>query len=342
MVHTRKAMKFIREEVPYQILVRIAKNSRITIRELSREIGVSHFTISKVLKELEARYHIYYTVELDEVALGFSEGRLITVKFENTPTREFLYNKFRRDVFVQDAYLGTGDFDLLLYVVGLTSKDFQTWQFKLRMDLSDYVPIFKTSTINEYIVGFLPLKNELIELSPILNKTEKAVLKAVNENSRIKLKELVNKAKTTQMRAIYILEKLEQKKIIRKFAALTQETDKKIILAYGATLTPVKNHQELALNLAKEFTTESFNGATSDYVLDVNINGTYDVFSMCTFKNGEEMSKRGAELVQTMWKTEKPKIDRAILTDIIVGKWPSHLEEYEKQREFIKSVVKQR
>ncbi|MDE1804258.1 MAG: Lrp/AsnC family transcriptional regulator [Candidatus Micrarchaeota archaeon] len=335
-----KLQRYVREDLPYRLLKELYKNSRVSLRGLAKELGVSHHTVAKTLERLEEEYEVAYTLELNEAALGFSEGKLITIKFETMPEREKLVERFRKDTFIQDAYLCTGDFDAILYVVGLTPQDFQRWQFNLRVDLSQHNPVMKFSSVNDYIIGFFPLRNEIIQSSVVLSETEKRVLCLLNENSRIKLSDLIKKAKTTQMKVIYIMKKLEEKNIVKGFAALMQKSDKRIFLAYGTALNPVKNHPELALSFAKELIGENFQEATNDYVLNIDINGGYDTFSMCTFKDGENMAKRGVEMLRTCWAAEKPKIDKAILTDIIVGKWPFHLEEYESIRKFVGSSSK--
>jgi DNA-binding Lrp family transcriptional regulator len=313
------------------------ENSRVSFRELGRKLNISHNTIATVIKNCQEKYSLVYTLELSEQALGFSEGRLITIKFEKIPDIGLLKEKFQKDSFVQDAYLASGDFDLLLYVVGLTAQDFQSWQFNLRKNFHDYGPLLKTSTVSYHTVGFFPLRNEIIMESAVLNNTDKRILALLNGDSRMKLKELIKKGNTTQMRVIYTVKKLKEKGIIRRFSALTQNPEKKLFLAYGALLTPIKEHSKLSLSLAAEYIKENLHEVTNECCLVVDANGAYDTFYICTFENGEMMAKRGPSLLKTLWAEENPKIESALLTGIIVGKWPFHLEEYRTYKEFVKA-----
>ncbi|MDE1828178.1 MAG: Lrp/AsnC family transcriptional regulator [Candidatus Micrarchaeota archaeon] len=339
----RETQEYVKSGLPYDILREIYKDSRVSLQELGRRFNISYHNIAAALKELEKRYDIEYTLELDEAALGFTEGRIITIKFENpAPSIDFLRERFTKDIFVQDAYLATGDFDLLLYVVGITSKDFKAWEWRLRMDLGEYRPVFKSSIMDEKSIGFLALRSELIKESPILSNSEKKVLMLLNNNSRARLKEICEKCKIKNpMHVVYILRKLKEKGIIKKFSALTQKPDKKIISAYGLRLIPTKeHHHKFFINFAKELLNETASEITNDYCFIADVTGAYDGMYLCTFEDGERLSKRGPDLIQRLWAVESPRIDRAMLTYLIIGKWPFHLEEYESYKRLFEKESK--
>jgi len=341
MSTSKKLEKYILTELPHKLLLELYKDSRISLQELGRRFNISNHTIFSVLNQLTREYKLIYTLELSERALGFSEGRIITIKFKETPEINYLKNRLQKDIFVQDAYLAEGDFNLLLYVVGTTSSmtnDFQEWLWNLRMELSEYKPILRVSTVNAYAIGFFPLRNELIKESTILSNTEKKVLSILNENSRMKLNEIVKASKTTQMKVIYTMEKLKEKGIIKRFTTLTNNTDKKIISAYGILLTPSKKHNTLLLNFSKELINEDLHEITNDYCLVASTNGSYDSFNICAFKSGETLQKRGPILIENLWTEENPRIKKVLLTDLIVGKWPFHLEEYEAYRKVVEKA----
>ena len=283
MVKNKKTQRYIEEELPYQILMHIYENSRAPLRELGRKLGISYHVIARVLKKYEEQYKIVYTLDLDPRALGFSEGRLITVKFNRMPDLDWLTKKLKKDIFVQDAYIAEGDFSLLLFVVGLSPDDFQFWQFKFRMDMAKYAPRVNFSNVNISYLGFLPLRNELIEKSEMITSAEKKVLTVLNGNSRVRLNDLVHESGLSYMRTIYILKKLQDRGIIKRFSALTQRPDKRLYYAYGMTLIPVEHHELLSVALAEETLREDLHSIVNDYGLTLNTNGTYDLFDMCAF-----------------------------------------------------------
>ncbi|MCL4373567.1 MAG: hypothetical protein M1360_01520 [Candidatus Marsarchaeota archaeon] len=308
--------------------MRLNDNSRLSLRTLGRELGISYHVVAAKLKELEERYKLFYTLDIDTSKLGFAEGRLITIKFERMPSIDIIKGKFAKDIFVQDAYLAQGDFDLLLYVVGLTPRDFQNWQFSLRTAFSEYKPLLKVSNLNSLSMGFFPLKNGLIKETTMLSNAEKRILMLLNENSRIKLNELIKAAHTTQMSAIYIIKKLKKLGIIKKFSALVQNPEKRVFEAFGAYLYPSSNHSQLALDFKKELVNEDLHEYSNDYNVIVDTNGSFDIICICSFNNGEKLAKRGPDIIKELWKEENPEIEKAILTDVIVGKWPFALNRY--------------
>ncbi|MCL5239383.1 MAG: Lrp/AsnC family transcriptional regulator, partial [Candidatus Marsarchaeota archaeon] len=242
MPASKKTQEFVEKELPYKLLAEMYKNSRKSLKGLGRSLKISYHTVSKSLAELDERYGLAYTLDLDTGKLGFPEGRIITIRFGERPELDILRQRVQKDIFVQDAYLAEGDFDLLLYVVGLSPREFIRWQWKFRIDFKKYRPLLRISTADLNVIGFFPVRNELIDASEKLSDTEKKVLQALNTNSRIKLKDLISKAKTTQMRVIYVLKKLTEAGIIRRYAALVQKPSKRIFMAYTMRFTPGENH----------------------------------------------------------------------------------------------------
>ena len=332
MRKARENKEYVEKELPYRLLTEMYKDSRRSLKELGRELHISYHTISRTLSQLEEKYKLAYTLDLDIKKLGFSEGLVITVKFEEKPEFEYLKQRFEKDPFVQDAYLAEGDFDLLLYIVGLTPEDLMVWQWKLRIELRKYKPLLKMSTVEAYGFGFFPLRNALIEISEKLSPSEKKILKELNENSRTKLKTLVLKSKVTQMKTIYAIQRLKQDQIIKKFTCLTQEPSKHIFLAFAINFLPDEIHKKRLIVFWNNLVKENMHAATSDYSLECDVVGAYDTVYVCTFENGEHLSAMGPDLHKALFSGELLRIEKGVLTGVLVGKWPFHLDDYEFAR----------
>lgn len=311
--------------------MKIYENSRASLKEMGSEFNISYQIVGRILKKLKEKHNIAFTLELDEQALGFSEGRIIAIKFERMPDIELLKKRFKKDIYVQDAYLGSGDFDILLYVVGLTNKDFDIWQFTFRVDFSEYKPHLRIGTLNQYTLGFFPLRDELLAESVMLSSAEKKILILLNQDSRMKLSDLIAKSRSTQMRIVYTMRKLNEKGIIKKYAALTQEPQKHLFVAYTISHIPTKEHRKLLSIFFKAMLTEDFHEVVNNYTLVCNTNGFCDSLYLCAFENGAESLKKGPEILNQLWAIENPKMEKVVLTDILIGKWPFHLEKYENQ-----------
>lgn len=288
-----KKQKYVKNELPYRLLVGVYEDSRASLREMGKRFNVSYHVAKSVLADLKKRYDIRYTLEIDETELGFTEGVLVTVKFGTKPGASFIREAVRKEFSIQGAYLAEGDFDLLLYVVGADNPAFQRWQWNFRVKLSRYRPTLKFANISTQTLGFFPLRNELIRETTLLSESEKSVLVALNDNSKIRLSELARRLRITPDRAAYVIKKLRKMNIIRRFTALTQNPDKRIFYAYGASLIPIEGHRALSVAMARGILEEDLHEVANDYAVVANANGGYDAFYVCAFKNGEDLSMRG-------------------------------------------------
>ena len=325
--------EYIRSKLPYEILKRIYKDSRISLRRMGEELGISYHVIKSVLKKLEEEYNIAYTLELDEEKLGFAPAKIVLIKFGEKPNIEIIKNELANDPYVQNAYLAEGDFDLFLHVVGLSQQEFGAWQWKLRVKFNKYNPVVNVADISQKVIGFLPLRSEVIEKSTALSKPEKQILTILNENSRIKLIEIARKLKVKDLdRILYIIKKLKSMGIIKRFSALTQNPDKRLFYAFSTYVSPTEKHGEYVEEFYSKVLKNEENDMISDYNVIMVMHGFGDIFFICAFKDGEALAKKGPELLKNLWAIENPIIKKAVLTGIIVGKWPFHLEDFEEKK----------
>ena len=325
---SRKTREYVEKELPYKLLMCIYENSRASLKELGRKAGITYHVVASTLEKLEKEYNIKYTLHLDEEKMGFSGSRIITIKFGNPPNIDYLKALLQKDSFVQNAYLATGDVDLLLHVVGLNEQDYGVWQYKLRMDMADYKPAMSSAVVYSNLVGFFPLRNELVEKCDVLSDVEKRVLKLLNENSRMRLSEIIKKAKVSQMRVIYSIKKMKEMGIIKRFTALSQNPQKRLIVMYAHSQTFNDKHIATRRRYWEEMMTEDFHEGVNEYVFAADVVGSYDGVYICVFENGETMLKNGSERIRRLSEFGEPIIRSAMLTDLLTGKWPFHLEEY--------------
>ena len=204
-----------KEDLKYNLIRELYENSRISSLKLAKKYRVPYHIVNNLIKEMEQKYQICYTLSLNTQKLGLSSCKMVTVKFSNRPTTEELKKELSDDIFVQHAYLGKGDFDLLLYVVGLIEHDYVVWEWTLRSIWSKYKPDFKSSTISNFIIGYIPLSNKLIAKSNTIRNDEKKILMLLNENSRIKKKDIAKLTNLTEIQVTRRINNLISKKIIK-------------------------------------------------------------------------------------------------------------------------------
>ncbi len=188
-----------KEEILSKISHMLYVNSRIPISTLVKTLGISHQTVSKYIKELEEKYMLKYTLDIDFSKLGFSEHRIIAIKLDMIPDKEKLIERIKSYPFVQNAYLGKGDFDVIIHTLAPQNKNYTGWEYTMRIELNRYKPKIESGTIDNFVEGFLPINKNMIKINDKLTKNEKIILSLLIENSRISLKELVKQSKLTQM-----------------------------------------------------------------------------------------------------------------------------------------------
>ena len=332
MTASNKERKNIEEHIPHDLLKELYLNSRVPIKQLERILGISHHTLSKHLKKAEAEYELKYTLDIDPSLLGLSEARILAIKFEKVPDLNLLKRVLEKDAFVQNAYLASGDFDLILHVIGLNHTEYNYWSYKFRLSFCRYSPVVKVVTLDNMLEGFLPVKANLVNLSKEVNEVEKKLLIKLIDNSRIKIKDLSRVTKTSQMKTIYTIEKLKEKGIIKRFTTCVQNPSKRIFLFYTVTLMPNESHHpRLLLNfLNRIIDEEQPKQVTTDYSIECEVSGHSDLLFFCNFKDGTDLNNRGPNFLKKVWEIESPIVNQCILTEVITGSWPFNTNCYVK------------
>ena len=323
--------KNIKEKMPHLLLKRLYLNSRVSIKQLSRETEISYHTVSKHLKECIKNYELAFTTDIDTNILGFSEGRMLMIKFDKIPPTELLKEKLKDDIFVQNAYTAVGDFDLLIHVIGLTPEEYDHWEFKLRVELFDYKPRVKSVTLNHIIEGFLPIRSKIINKSKNITQEEKKILIMLIDNSRTKLTDIEKKTRISKANILYKINKLKKKGIIKQFTFTVQNPKKHMHLFYSFTFMPSKEHHpKLLYNLLDVLINNEEEDVVNDYSVVCDTTGHFDGIYFCNFKDGVEYTNRGPVFLKKIWESEYPITSECILTGIICGKWPFTTNDYTK------------
>ncbi|MGC9205262.1 MAG: hypothetical protein ACP5FN_03245 [Candidatus Micrarchaeia archaeon] len=324
---SRETQEYIKNQLPYEILKRVYKNSRLSLRALGRELNISYHVVKTVLNKLEDKYNLAYTLDLDEVKLGFAKAKIVIIKFSERPGIDAIKKELVNDPYVQNAYLVEGDFDLMLHIVGLSTEEFGVWQWLFRLKFNNFKVKLEVADISRNYVGFLPLRSELLLKSPVLSHSEKQILVQLNNNSKEKLSEIARKLKVKDLdRLLYIIRKLKNNGIIKSFSALTQNPDKTLFYVFSVYVNPSEQHSALVKKFNEEIFKEE-NNIVSTYSFMSSMQGFCDGIYLCVFKDGEELAKKGPDLIKSLWSAEDPIIKKGVITGILVGKWPFHLEE---------------
>ena len=328
--------KNLRRDIPLTkleefIMYELYLNSRVAIDTLVKKSGIAHNTLLNKIQSLKNYYQLHFTTIIDTDLLGFSESRIIAIKFDKVPELNLLKTIFFKDKFIQNAYLTSGDFDLIIYVIGTNKTEYEHWEFTFRIGLSRFKPKLYTSTLNHPIEGFIPINSNLIYDSK-LKSHEKIILSELIKDSRIRIKTLAKIANISEMKVIYTIKRLRNSGIIKQFTTSIQKPDKRIYLFYSLNLTITEEHHpKLLLKLLDEIIdNENKSRVATDYSVVISTSGAFDSIYICNFDNGFIMDKRGPNFIKKIWSSESPIINTCNMVDVIVGQWPFNYNCYFK------------
>lgn len=327
----------VKEYLPYNLLRELYLNSRTSITELTKRFGISHYTITKSLAECQKKYGLIYTLDINTDLLGFSEARIVVIKFGKMPDLKLLNKIICNDIYIQNAYTAVGDFDLVLHVLAPNPEEYNHWEFRFRIGLSLYKPDVKTSNLNHIVEGFLPINKDIIEKSKNLKPSEKLILSLLLQNARIEINSIAKSAKISSSKVIYIIRKLQKRGIIKKFTSCIQSSDKGIAVMYCTRLKFSPNHHKYLLSNLLNIIIggENYNNITTDYSLTCEVGGYFDGIDICNFSDGDSFDKRGPNLIKKEWAEEEPIIEQGILIGLIKGIWPFNKNDYYNSKKIL-------
>ncbi len=318
------------KRIAKQIAAILFTNSREHISSISKTLGVSIYTINKYIEFFNTQMKFVYTVDIDPSKLGLSTNRLLFIKFEADPDFAYIKKILKRSMIVQNAYTCIGSFDLVINAVGESPNTFNKWQYNLRKQLHDLKPHVKTVSVDHIIEGGFPLRGSIISKSNLIGTEEKKILTILAENANTKLTEL---EQLTNIKKQVILLKINQmikKKIINAFRAYIQEPDGYLKLIYAFELIPAKEHPK---NMSKIFIntlcarSDPLKIAT-EYAVVCDTSGYYDGVDICNFYNNDSINRIGPIFFKSYWKIDEPRVEQAVLTGVLVGRWPFNTNSY--------------
>jgi DNA-binding Lrp family transcriptional regulator len=91
----------------------LSENSRISVTEMAKSLGVSRKTVEDKIRKAEQEFGIKYTVELDEAALGLNNPHLILIRFTEKPDYNKIGSILEKSHIPQLAVTLNGVYDML-------------------------------------------------------------------------------------------------------------------------------------------------------------------------------------------------------------------------------------
>jgi len=221
------------DNIDKKILFEIDKNSRRSIKEIAKKLGLKRDTAAYRLKQLEKNNVItgYYTI-IDYSKLGYMLVRLY-LKFQNTTPslEEEIIQHLIAEKSCLTMFKAEGTWDLASGILVTSFLEFKDIQKRLHKKYRKNINIYEVSIFYEFIHY---LKNYLVEeklrdykkfstgksTGVKFDQTDIKLLRMIAHNSRISLLELASGLKLSSMAARYRLKQLEKESVILGYRAL--------------------------------------------------------------------------------------------------------------------------
>ena len=331
----------LREKI---ILRELSNDSRASLSGMSKLAGCSYVTVSKIINKLIEKLDIKFVLELDFARLGFLQRHVLMIKFSKKPSREWLNGLLKNEHTVDSAYLTTGQFDLVIFVVESDPMKYMLWEFLLTQKLSEYGVEIRSSVLPYLSFGYIPAPEALFDAISIkMKKGDIELLKLLNANSRLGFNDLAKHLKTGESTVRYKLFRLVKSGIIKRFTIAVQKPPNSYTIAFFEQWTRyTSNFEEKAAQERKlTMTIDKDMPLLNTFQMSANLSGSFGNFTVALFDSQEEALENTIEFRQKIYRTESYSAVHARIISPLKGllpfrnldiknnynvvKWESHL-----------------
>jgi DNA-binding Lrp family transcriptional regulator len=123
------------DALDYALVRSLERDSRITVRKLSQQLGAARFTISERIARLIETGVVRLHARVNYRRLGYLITAFVGLQTAQTPTEVDIVEALRRVPEVEDIYTVTGEYDVLIKVRARSPEHLQ------------HLLVFKISTI---------------------------------------------------------------------------------------------------------------------------------------------------------------------------------------------------
>ncbi len=299
----------------------LSENSRITMSELAKSVGLSRKTAKDRLARLEKELGIRYTLELDEDKLGLFNPHIIIIKFNKRPSDDYLKQVFSRFHIPQIVATIKGSYDMFIYANAQSRDDYVHWDRGLQIHLADYGVSWNPSEVAWRPLGFYPLRNELLERLDLPEKY-KTLLLLLNKNSRATFQQLSKETGMHFNTIAYNFKKLVELGYIKRFTLVMEKLDPFTVMTIFGKYIISSRFEQDARSTRDFFRTDDEYSLVSRYVIVNQLVGSGDFFGVGVFDDLETAMKRFWNYYKEDMVAEKPKSERGVIDKVLIGDLP--------------------
>lgn len=301
----------------------LSADSRMSASELSRKLKISRYNAEQLVKSVEQKLRLRYTLELDYKKLGFSAMHIMYLKLAKKPKNDVLKSILSKSTRIQFFATAKGDFDLMAIALTRDPIEYSQLELAFQIALIDYGAEVKSAEVTKMRFGFVPLLNPIIGLASI-DETYKKVLSALNENSRAQLNELAKELHINENMLNYYTKHMFQEGIIKRFTAIATYP------FYNASFAAFMNYQIRSgvLSRIERERHELYFSEPDELPVINNVQNMWNIIgSAQAFLTGSfETSRQCNEFVNKhieIYKQDRPECAYADIKDVLVGYLPA-------------------
>lgn len=306
-----------------QILRELCTNSRVTITELAKKYKISRHIATERIKALEREFGLYYTIEPNYEALGFSTMHVLRIKFDSPPKAAEMREIFQKSKIAQLVFTTKGDFDAVIIAVGKSSIEYAQWETALNAKFAKYGISLRTSEVNVMHLGFVPLDPETI-MSGDIDPLYKKMLAILTSNSRISIRDLSKQLGVSDTLTRYHFMGLEKTKYIKRFTAIVTKSPLKSNIVYFGNYTIKSGVEKRVERERKSMYWKPLDEfpIVSEYPMMFSTSGGDRSFSWANYSDYKEGLKLSVQAHAAAFREDSPVMTQAVVEEIIKGHPP--------------------
>lgn len=307
--------------VTRKMLRALSENSRVSVSDLARMLDVSRITVRNRLRDVESKLGVQYTAELDEGMLGLSSQHLIVVKFDSQPDYGKIGEMLRQSYIPQLAVSVKGSYDMIIYALSTSSRDYAHWDKSMQILLSEYGVDWKPSDVAHRQLGFFPLRDELLAKLDI-PEDYKGILRALHSDSRTPFRQISKSLGMHFNTVAYNFNKLVKSGYIKRFTITAGMPPDVTLMSFFAKYRPREGYEDSSAAARKAFMSDDRYSLFSRYLMCAPLIGSYDFFTLGAFDSPEVAYRNDVMYHKSLFLKHGIRLAYGAVDRVILGRLP--------------------
>ncbi len=301
----------------------LSENSRMSVTDIASSLSIHRKDAERRLRAIESEFGLCYTLELNQSRIGLKSPHLVGVKLGEGVDIERVMRELRRFYVPQVVFATKGKYDLVIYANAFSKAEYASWDRAMRRRLTVGGEMrWDTSEITFRRFGFFPLTSRTIDLA-WLPERQKAMLKLLNDNSRMTIAEIAEKMDMNYKTAVYSFKELLKTGYISRFTTLVPMRKEISVMAVFIKYLGMREDANIGINSSKIFTSDAENPLVSRYLIKASLLGAYDSFFMGAFDSMRKAVRYGLGAYRTrMRDIAKDRIVELGVREVLLGGLP--------------------